>query len=183
MDIFRNIFKSIQTDKKHKFYWRALATTLAGVVVFVTTYSLILPAITMEAEVAEELPGFSMEEDGFESDEIVLDSGADEEVDGIASEDSGLDVTDENESSGEEWDSDALIIDEENGDGSANESSASALSEEFSSYTIRELTQEIENTKTKDKIKVHLSFDENALIPDGTRLEVVDISEAENESE
>ena len=76
MNIFRYLYKRILNDKKHSYCRRALVTTLAGVVVFVTTYSLILPAITLESEVAEEMPGFFMEADS-ESYEIVPDSGDD----------------------------------------------------------------------------------------------------------
>ena len=40
--------KELETKKRRKKYWKSLVTALACVVVFCTTYALILPAITME---------------------------------------------------------------------------------------------------------------------------------------
>ena len=62
--VFAEVFKNTRRSKK----WRILSTTLAGIVVFVTTYTLILPAITIERSVAEQTPGIFM-------DEIILDDG------------------------------------------------------------------------------------------------------------
>ena len=47
--------------------FRAFASALAVIVVFGTTYSLILPAITVDHESAEEMPGFYLEDEAFYS--------------------------------------------------------------------------------------------------------------------
>ena len=44
----RKQIRSIMKDHKKRQLWYRVVTTLAVVVVFVTTYMLILPAITME---------------------------------------------------------------------------------------------------------------------------------------
>ena len=41
---------------------RTLVSILAGVVVFVTTYALVLPAITIDQQTAEEEPGLALTE-------------------------------------------------------------------------------------------------------------------------
>ena len=61
MDFLREILQNILKSNKLNKAWRWTATFLAAVVVFVTTYSLILPAITMENTTAESMPGISME--------------------------------------------------------------------------------------------------------------------------
>ena len=47
----RKQIRSIMKDHKKRQMWYRIVTTLAVVVVFVTTYMLILPAITMESRV------------------------------------------------------------------------------------------------------------------------------------
>ena len=61
MDFWREKFKYIFVQHKYKTTWRAIAAFMAGIVVFVTTYGMILPAITMETEIAEEMPGIQLE--------------------------------------------------------------------------------------------------------------------------
>ena len=163
MNIFRYLYKRILNDKKHSYCRRALVTTLAGVVVFVTTYSLILPAITLESEVAEEMPGFFMEADS-ESYEIVPDSGDDF---------SDMEVS---EDSAQEVEADALIEDE-SAEGAHN------TQEGILSHNSDELSQTIENSSAQDRIEVKLSYDTDAKIPDGTVLKAFEISESENRSE
>ena len=58
MEALRKYFTTILKDKKTKARWRILAMTMACVIVFSTTYSLILPAITMDQGSAEETAGF-----------------------------------------------------------------------------------------------------------------------------
>ena len=61
MNFLREILQNILKSNKLNKAWRWTATFLAVVVVFVTTYSLILPAITMESTTAESMPGIFME--------------------------------------------------------------------------------------------------------------------------
>ncbi len=137
-------------------------TTLAGVVVFVTTYSLILPAITMESEVAEDMPGIFMESD-IESYEIVPDSGDDF---------SDIEIS---EDSGQELEADGLIEDEHAED-------AHNAPEGILSYDSHELSQTVENSSATGTIEVKLSYDSSAQIPEGTELKVTTLK-SENESE
>ena len=80
MNHFENILKyfsdlavhisHIMIRKKQSKVRRALSTGLACVIVFVTTYSLILPAITLENSAATDMPGVFLEDnsDSFEAD-------------------------------------------------------------------------------------------------------------------
>ncbi len=61
MNFLREILQNILKSNKLNKAWKWTATFLAAVVVFVTTYSLILPAITMNNTTAESMPGISME--------------------------------------------------------------------------------------------------------------------------
>ena len=51
-----------QVSRRKKHIRSLLAGILAGIVVFTTTYSLVLPAITLSEDVAAGEPGFVMEE-------------------------------------------------------------------------------------------------------------------------
>ena len=51
----------LRAQKKSK-AWRTFVSCLAAIVVFTTTYSLILPAITVETSATEEVGGLVMEE-------------------------------------------------------------------------------------------------------------------------
>ena len=65
-------------------FWRGTALFLACVVTFATTYALILPAITIEYDTAENMPGFSLVEDaGWEDEdfELILEEET-EEIEG-----------------------------------------------------------------------------------------------------
>ena len=57
----------LNKNKKHK-HWTRLVLAAAGIVVFFTTYALILPALTLEEDTAEDMPGIFLEEDGFFDD-------------------------------------------------------------------------------------------------------------------
>ena len=58
MEILRKFLLHVLQDNKKKTRWRVFATTMAAIIVFATTYSLILPAITMDSETAETMAGF-----------------------------------------------------------------------------------------------------------------------------
>ena len=60
--ITRELLYLFAAHKKNS-HMRRLAFFLAMVVVFTTTYALILPAISLELDVAEEMPGISLEDD------------------------------------------------------------------------------------------------------------------------
>ena len=54
--IYKLILKGIEKWKSNKVRKRA-SSVLAFIIVFVTVYSLIIPAITLEQSVAEKMPG------------------------------------------------------------------------------------------------------------------------------
>ena len=60
--------KNIMEGHRERSSWRTLAGILAVVVTFVTTYSLILPAITVSVDQVEEVGGLYLEEDCRASD-------------------------------------------------------------------------------------------------------------------
>lgn len=60
MDILNKILARILIENKKTKMWRSFSTFLACVVVFVTTYGLILPAITIDQQTAAEMSGFDV---------------------------------------------------------------------------------------------------------------------------
>ena len=60
MDVLSKILTHILTENKRTKKWRSFSTFLVCVVVFVTTYWLILPAITIDYQTAEEMSGFDV---------------------------------------------------------------------------------------------------------------------------
>ena len=90
MNILSEYIRHLMISQKHSKLRRKIARFRAGVVVFVTTYSLILPAMTIEYDTALETPGISFEEgelisdissdpaDEFFGDESQLEEGHDE---------------------------------------------------------------------------------------------------------
>ena len=129
----KKILKEIRTQRR----WRVVLTTMAGAVVFVTTYALILPGITLEEEVALEDPGIFLEgdfaEDAFAEDTFAEDAEAglpadgedgfflsddmlfaeDQELDGFADADlsGGLDTLEDYEEYDGSADADGLSLD------------------------------------------------------------------------
>ena len=87
----KKILKEIRSQRR----WRVILTTMAGAVVFVTTYALILPGITLEEEVALEDPGIFLEGDFAEDAEAELPVDGGEEFfledDLLVAEDQELD--------------------------------------------------------------------------------------------
>ena len=70
MNNLSELIKELMTNQKHFSLRRRLAMFMAGVVVFVTTYHLILPAITIEYDTALEMPGISFEEGELVNDYV-----------------------------------------------------------------------------------------------------------------
>ena len=63
MNNFGKILKELYKASKKSGAWRTFVFCLAAIVVFTTTYSLILPAITVEKSAAEDVGGLVMEEE------------------------------------------------------------------------------------------------------------------------
>ena len=86
--------------------WRKIVICLAAVVVFVTTYALILPAITMDDETAEQEPGVVLIQDEAATEAATVDA---ESAEADVSEEA---IAIESEGSDEE---EAIVIDSDNG--------------------------------------------------------------------
>ena len=111
MEILSRLLMKILKDNKRRKRWRTFSMTLAACVVFVTTYSLILPAITIDTETAETMAGF---------DSVLLDDEADleDQTSSSAGQEPGETISDdkdagvsEEEDAGVDFDS--LFEDEE----------------------------------------------------------------------
>ena len=88
--------KYIKKNRNHR-VWRNVVIALACVVVFCTTYSLILPAITTEQDTLEDVVG------GTVSEEVLNDTNNDDGTDGNTTEEGGTNLGDSgtNEGSGD----------------------------------------------------------------------------------
>ena len=64
----RMLFRFLQEQKKNKVL-RRIAGCMAGIIVFTTTYTLILPAITLEDEVARKMPGVALQDSSVPASE------------------------------------------------------------------------------------------------------------------
>ena len=62
MDRLKKVFKKFYVVSGKSREWRAFVFCLAAIVVFTTTYSMILPAITVEKNATEDVGGLVMEE-------------------------------------------------------------------------------------------------------------------------
>lgn len=168
-----NILKSLSALKDRIFHMlhqkrrsrvrRAFATVLACVVVFVTTYGMILPAITLDDDVAEDMPGVFFEEmpdpDTFTPDEseeeFYFEEGWDADAE-PAPEDEG--VQDEEIYFEEGWDLVPLEEDLAEEDG-LGELTDTLSEEELAEDTgLEELTYTL--SEALDGVTLHLDFAE-----------------------
>ena len=80
MDFWKGQFRQALKQNKYRKTWKTIATFMAAVVVFVTTYSLILPAITMDVETVAEEPGIDLgyAESEEQGDTLIEETSAEE---------------------------------------------------------------------------------------------------------
>ena len=102
MDRLKKIFQKFYVVSRKSREWRAFVFCLAAIVVFTTTYSMILPAITVEKSATEDIGGLVMEETSQGSTEAGVEAPGD-----IAA------VHAESENSGEAQQEEAPVADEE----------------------------------------------------------------------
>ena len=82
MELFNRLIEKILRIQRRMRRWNRAVLSLTMVVVFVTTYALILPALTLDEEKAEELPGITVEgteevkEENITSEAMAADSQA-----------------------------------------------------------------------------------------------------------
>ncbi|MDO5549208.1 MAG: SpaA isopeptide-forming pilin-related protein [Eubacteriales bacterium] len=162
--LLRKAAKFMQSRRKNK-RWRNLVTCLAAVVVFGTTYALILPAITIDDETAEQEAGLVLIQDGDAAQEEKQETSL---TDKTYPEDSE-DVIDQNDvaigAAEEEQESDGL-----------NEFPADLQMIDIFALDAETKTLSFEGAD----YKVTVTYDESAGIPEGASLQAEEI-EAESE--
>lgn len=162
--LLRKAAKFMQSRRKNK-RWRNLVTCLAAVVVFGTTYALILPAITIDDETAQKEPGLVLIQDGDAAQEEKQETSLTDETYPEDSED----VIDQNDvaigATEEEQESDSL-----------NEFPADLQMIDISALDAETKTLSFEGAD----YKVTVTYDESAGIPEGASLQAEEI-EAESE--
>ena len=192
----KKILKEIRTQRR----WRVVLTTMAGAVVFVTTYALILPGITLEEEVALEDPGIFLEgdfaEDAFAEDAFAEDAEAgipaddedgfflsddvlfaeDQELDGFADADlsGGLDTLEDYEEYDGSADADGLSLDAADA-GLADGIMADGF-----------LIEDGEDLALTDELSTdhfRIRMDEEAMVPEGTAISVKEVKDTQSYQE
>lgn len=150
---------------------RKVVMSLATVVVFVTTYILILPAVTLEESAAEQMPGIDAGKkveqpvDIEEADSSAADTAADKE---------GSEQSAEADSAGE---ADSPAVNDNNDTDVKGGSAGSGIGEndkESKTETEKGPEQKV-LTASGDDYDVTVSFDEKAGIPDGVKLTTKEI--------
>ena len=192
----KKILKEIRNQRR----WRVVLTTMAGAVVFVTTYALILPGITLEEEVALEDPGIFLEgdfaEDAFAEDTFAEDAEAglpadgedgfflsddvlfaeDQELDGFADADlsGGLDTLEDYEEYDGSADADGLSLDAD----------AAGLDDGIMADGF--LIEDGEDLALTDELSTdhfRIRMDEDAMVPEGTAISVKEVKDTQSYQE
>lgn len=154
--------------------WRTIVTCLAAVVVFVTTYALILPAITMDDETAEQEPGVVLVQDEAAAEAAIAEA---EPAEAQVSEE---EVPIESEGSDEE---EAIVIDSDDGaDGADPDAEEADI--QLIDVTANESTEPMTKTYQDDEIEITATYSAEANIPEEaefrvTKLAVEETAEAE----
>ncbi|MBP3880157.1 MAG: hypothetical protein J6D46_07570 [Lachnospiraceae bacterium] len=191
------ILKNLLRASKKSRAWRTFISCLAAIVVFVTTYSLILPAITVEKSATEDVVGLVMEEAdpgstgaGTETPEEAVIVEAEYEIpDEIVQEKTSDDVVPEEIPDETPQEETSAPNGRTNPAGSASSSAESASSSAES--TTAEEVKELKNGEvqtvgdrrvmilTGEDYDVVVSGDLSAGVSDGTVLSVREISDAD----
>ena len=95
MDRLKKIFQKFYVVSRKSREWSAFVFCLAAIVVFTTTYSMILPAITVEKSATEDIGGLVMEETSQGSTEAGVEAPGDIAAVHAESENSGEALQDE----------------------------------------------------------------------------------------
>lgn len=170
--------------------WRRVVTAMAAVVVFITTYALILPAITLDDNSASDQEGLSLETSGNGAQ--AQESGGSSDADGKQSKDASQDAEEKDSDGGESSSEQAADVqndaDKDTADAAdakdtadasaAEDSTADSASGETgeSEYVARTLPP-VET----DHYKVTVSFDKDAQLTDDITLDVKELSESSQE--
>ena len=194
MNFFNKMAEKFLTANRRLKKWQRVVSVLAAVVVFVTTYALVLPAITLDKETASTQAGMeiaaSEQEPGSdgtvyeaepeeEPDEVQAESGEAEPQAESASEDSGsqeAEVSEDSEDqSGESEDADS---------GQDTTETAETVEEvqlitEKTQLSYRYIDENFEtdpDDNVDDGYTVYAEFDADAKLPVGVELRVKEIT-------
>lgn len=145
--------------------WRKTVTCLAAVVVFVTTYALILPAITMDDETAEQEPGIVLVQDEAAAEAEVVEE----------SDDPG-----EFENADEE---DAIVIDAGDGDHAAETDAEESEEADLQLIDISEdeSTEPMSKIYQDDEIEITATYGAEAKIPEYAEFRVTKLAVEETD--
>ena len=123
--------------------WQRVVSVLAAVVVFVTTYSLVLPAITLDRDTASTQAGIEVaaSENEAESDGTVYEAEPEEEPEPEAVEET-VEEPAEEDSSSESGSEDAAPSEQENDEETAAAPEENAAEEDAQSLTAEDATTE-----------------------------------------
>ena len=177
--------------------WQRMVSVMAAVVVFATTYALILPAITLDTDTATTQAGIEVVASENEPDEAgtVFESEEEEEPaaeDNVQEEESGEAVAEENSGS-ESGSQDAAVSDAlENQIADEGEQTVDLTTEEVAAYATTEEAIAAVTGQTAEEVKlisedtqltyegsdyiVYADFDESAKFPEGVQLRVKEIT-------
>ena len=161
--------------KKNRRNLKALVTALSAVLVFVVTYTLILPAITLEEKKANDLPGIYLEKPGEGNSEE--ERTADITEKDSEEKDQDLDKEEDKTSSMKEADNeDSSKVSDDDADGKKEKKDQNSDKQDDQDKEIEEEEKEsfvsaqsplVCETK---KYEIFIAFDEKAGIPEGTEL-------------
>ena len=181
--------------------WQRVVSVLAAVVVFVTTYSLVLPAITLDRDTASTQAGIEVaaSENEAESDGTVYEAEPEEEPEPEAVEET-VEEPAEEDSSSESGSEDAAPSEQENDEETAAAPEENAAEEDVQSLTdedaaeyatteeaiaavtgqtaeeVRLITEQTQLTFDTDDYTVYADFGESAKLPEGVQLKVKEIT-------
>ena len=177
--------------------WQRVVSVLAAVVVFVTTYSLVLPAITLDRDTASTQAGIEVaaSENEAESDGTVYEAEPEEEPEPEVVEET-VEEPAEEDSSSESGSEDAAPSEQENDEETAAAPEENAAEEDAQSLTdedaaeeeaiaavtgqtaeeVRLITEQTQLTFDTDDYTVYADFGESAKLPEGVQLKVKEIT-------
>ncbi|MGI6170303.1 MAG: SpaA isopeptide-forming pilin-related protein [Butyricicoccus sp.] len=163
--LWRKAAEFLNNRRKDK-RWRKIVTSLAAVVVFVTTYALILPAITMDDETAEQEPGIVLVQDEAAAESEVVEE----------SDDPG-----EFENEDEE---DAIVIDAGDGDHAAETDAEESEEADLQLIDISEdeSTEPMSKIYQDDEIEITATYGAEAKIPADAEFRVTKLAVEETDA-
>ena len=173
-------------NMKTRRYWKAIIMSLSMIIVFFVTYTLILPAITLEEKKANELPGIYLDqpgegnsEEGRTAGKVEKDSEEkDQDVDKGEDKTTAMREADNEDSSKDLDEEDAKKEDKKDKTSDKQEDQDQEGEEEEKDAFVSAQSPLVCETK---KYEIFIAFDEKAGIPEGTELSAKVVSKTSAE--